>query len=499
MFFMLCGHKTNNNCLAELIPEFFYFPEFLLNLNGFYFGKMKGGTGRPLGDVVLPKWAKSAQDCINIHRDALEGPIVSASLHQWIDLIFGFKQQGKEAVEAVNVFYYLTYEGAVNLDAITDDNVRKATESQIDHFGQTPSQLLKKPHPPRDIQAVSSVDHLFSEKLRRSLRARFLELGKSGVVFIGVPETHVPSNLSVHLGLTERIITVDRQRVAACHRWVAAPPDAHPPFVFEIDPLLHQRRRIGIPFAPELPVLSSLFSVTDDGRTIISCGHWDNSFKLTVIDGAKQTQSVSWHKDIITCLSLGKDGRTLATGSKDTTLAIWQLQMRGNVHRVVERPSMILHGHNDEVTCVCINVELDVAVSGAKDGRCIIHSLRKGTFVRSMQPTNHALNLVSVAGDKIVTYTSFDLTVRLYSLNGELLSSFDTKERLNRLLVTREGRYFVMGGQQGTVSCRDARTLELVYRLPTESPVGTIELTNEEQHMLVGLENGKLLIISSEL
>ena len=30
------------------------------------------------------------------------------------------KQRGKEAEEACNVFYYLTYEGAVNLDQIED-------------------------------------------------------------------------------------------------------------------------------------------------------------------------------------------------------------------------------------------------------------------------------------------------------------------------------------------------------------------------------------------
>lgn len=31
-----------------------------------------------------------------------------------------FKQRGKEAEEACNVFYYLTYEGAVDLDQIQD-------------------------------------------------------------------------------------------------------------------------------------------------------------------------------------------------------------------------------------------------------------------------------------------------------------------------------------------------------------------------------------------
>lgn len=36
---------------------------------------------------------------------------MSTHLHEWIDLIFGYKQRGPAAEEALNVFYYCTYEG----------------------------------------------------------------------------------------------------------------------------------------------------------------------------------------------------------------------------------------------------------------------------------------------------------------------------------------------------------------------------------------------------
>ena len=53
------------------------------------------------------------------------------------------------AVDALNVFYYCTYEGAVNLDAIKNPEEREALEGMINNFGQTPCQLMKEPHPKR--------------------------------------------------------------------------------------------------------------------------------------------------------------------------------------------------------------------------------------------------------------------------------------------------------------------------------------------------------------
>lgn len=52
-------------------------------------------------------------------------------------------------VRATNVFYYLTYEGALNLNSIENATVREGLEQQMISFGQTPAQLMTEPHPPR--------------------------------------------------------------------------------------------------------------------------------------------------------------------------------------------------------------------------------------------------------------------------------------------------------------------------------------------------------------
>src|SRR5690606_13441626 len=64
-------------------------------------------------------------------------------------LIFGYKQQGEEAERANNLFYYLTYEGAVDLEQVADPRQRNAIEVQVQEFGQTPKQLFAGPHPAR--------------------------------------------------------------------------------------------------------------------------------------------------------------------------------------------------------------------------------------------------------------------------------------------------------------------------------------------------------------
>ena len=61
---------------------------------------------------------------INMHSCA-ELQVASQKLHAWLDLIFGVAQRGQAAKDACNVFYYLTYEGAADLDGITDPQQRR--------------------------------------------------------------------------------------------------------------------------------------------------------------------------------------------------------------------------------------------------------------------------------------------------------------------------------------------------------------------------------------
>uniref|UniRef100_A0A182QR41 WD repeat and FYVE domain-containing protein 3 n=1 Tax=Anopheles farauti TaxID=69004 RepID=A0A182QR41_9DIPT len=138
--------KQNMADVKELIPEFFYLPEFLENSNRFDLGTKQ--NGEILNNVVLPPWAKNdPREFIRMHREALECDYVSRHLHLWIDLIFGYKQQGQAAIDAVNVFHHLFYEGNVDIYNIEDPLQKSAAIGFINNFGQIPKQLFRKQHP----------------------------------------------------------------------------------------------------------------------------------------------------------------------------------------------------------------------------------------------------------------------------------------------------------------------------------------------------------------
>lgn len=141
--------RENMTDVRELIPEFFYLPEFLLNHNKYEFGSRQGGAA--IDTVELPPWAKGDPKIfIAKHREALESEQVSLHLHQWIDLVFGQKQRGEAALEATNVFHHLSYHGAKDLDTINDPVERLATIGIIHNFGQTPHQVFQRGHPARE-------------------------------------------------------------------------------------------------------------------------------------------------------------------------------------------------------------------------------------------------------------------------------------------------------------------------------------------------------------
>ncbi|KAM6967984.1 neurobeachin-like protein 2 [Aplochiton taeniatus] len=504
--------------VKELIPEFFYFPEFLENMNGFDLGSLQMSQ-HEVNDVLLPRWATSREDFIKKHRQALESEHVSSHLHQWIDLIFGCKQRGEEAVEALNVFYYCTYEGAVDLDAIANETERKALEGIISNFGQTPCQLLKEPHPTRMTAQNASRRQVRLDTVPPNL---FEQLDKLRpfveVVCDGLPlvQAVVPKNQnrSFMLQGSDVLVTVSGNGLIGTHSWLPYDKNIANYFTFTKDPTVANpktQRFLSGPFSPDVEIGSQVLVVSNDGRLLFSGGHWDSSLRVSQLGKGKLVGRICRHIDVVTCLALDLCGIYLISGSRDTSCMVWQvLQQGGFSSGMSPRPVQVLCGHDQEVTCVAISTELDMAVSGSKDGTIIVHSVRRGHFLRSLRPPGESCQSGQISGlqvgmeGHIVAQSALEgcavgkgkYSLHVYSVNGCLLASVSLEEKGTALYLVPD--FVILGTLQGHLQIRELHSLKLaVTPLALKVPVRSVSVTKENSHILVGLEDGKLIVVGA--
>ncbi|KAM6452892.1 neurobeachin-like protein 2 isoform 3-T3 [Liasis olivaceus] len=506
--------------VKELIPEFFYFTDFLENQNGFDLGSLQISNEK-VGDVVLPRWATSPEDFIHKHQQALESEYVSAHLHEWIDLIFGYKQRGPAAVEALNVFYYCTYEGAVDLDAIADETQRKAVEGIISNFGQTPCQLLKEPHPAR-LSAENASKRLsrldtYSPNVFENLdqlKSFFVEGISDRIPLVQAVVPKSQSHSFMTQGSPDMMVTVSANGLLGTHSWLPYDKNISNYFSFTKDSTVSNpktQRYLHGPFAPGAELSSKSLVVSHDGKLLFSGGHWDNSLRVTSLSKGKVVGHISRHLDVVTCLALDLCGIYLISGSRDTTCLVWQVLQQGGLScGLAPKPVQVLYGHEDEVTCVGISTELDMAVSGSKDGTILVHTIRRGQFMKSLRPPCESSlpvtisNLVVGHEGQIVVQTIVGgraslkdkFALHLYSVNGKHLSSVPLDEQVTSMCVTED--FVVLGTLQCSLQIRDLRRLQpAIPSLIMKVPIHSVSVTKEKSHILVGLEDGKLIVVSA--
>ncbi|CAK9238386.1 unnamed protein product, partial [Sphagnum troendelagicum] len=507
---------TNTSDVKELIPEFFYLPEFALNTNDYYLGEKQ--DGELLSDVVLPAWAKgSAEEFVQKNREALESEYVSEHLHEWVDLIFGYKQRGQPAVEATNVFYHLTYEG-FDLEALDNPVECAAVEDQIANFGQTPIQLFKKKHHKRG-PAIPIARPLYYAPASITLTSIIPSMQSSPLMFVGL--------------IDSRVVTVNSQLTVNVRPWITPSIQGGGSFTFSSQDSLYSigadvalSRRLGGRFAEDVEVTPGCFGTLQvrSSSFLLTCGHWDNSFKVISLSDGRMVQSNRQHTDIVTCLSVAVDGSVVVTGSCDTTVMVWDIELTsGSIHRrvsrfressshsektskpevvvILDKPRHVLCGHDDSVTCIAVRVELDIVVSGSKDTTCILHTLRDGTYVRSLRhPNGSAITMLAVSQHGLlVMYSKDDLSLYVFSINGKLLAHAECKAHVNCMDISDCGDFLVCGGKQGQVVVRSMHTLEVVRLYDgTGVPISALAVTPEDC-FIVGTEDGSLLTYSLEI
>jgi Beige/BEACH domain/WD domain, G-beta repeat len=379
--------SENLQDVRELIPEFYYLPDFLVNTNHFDFGETQ--RGKTVHDVTLPKWAKDdPKRFVRINRQALESEYVSRNLHLWLDLVFGHKQRGDEAIACLNTFVHVTYEGEVDIDSMTDPVQRQSTIAQIQNFGQTPSRLERKPFPQRTMVLIVK-----DNAIDFSSVAALVHLTPPLCV-VGAPSRIRLSHVCTEQCRIGRVGVSDTA-------------------IGEISYAKGQLLAVPKLCALAIPMKKYFsFGGVNNGVTVHAAaitGRFREVNKLLSIHD-------DMHRSPIVAAKASLNGDWLVTGSVDSTIRVWfydgtQLHLQAT-----------FCGHDgSRITCIDVSVECGVIVTGCSHGRVLLWDLRTLTFVRALQAKGDKATLSASINHKTETLLLWWTLSCLHSTSTGLL------------------------------------------------------------------------------
>jgi len=401
------GAWSNASDVRELTPEWFCAPEFLLNQQRLPLGRTQAGA--QVDDVLLPPWARGeAAAVVRANAAALECDAVSAHLGAWVDLVFGSSQRGEKAVERLNVFFHLTYEGAVDLERVEGARERTALADQIAMFGQTPAQIFSRsvglrdaplrrepsplagsrtaeweaelsPEPP--LELLADVAALPSSPPAPPSPVLLISApwdGQQGRVLAattsGLAGAHLllrPAQTRVDVGaFTFGAVPGPAAAEAGRCAYALRPCSPPEPAITRLPPTAAQLSPLHPALVCELPGLVGL----------LAGGSWDG--RLWAQRAGDSRAAPVWatraHADLVCCVAA--DAATVATGSLDASVCLWEARAGG---AQPYQPRLVLPGHEAAVRSVALCETMDVLVSASVGLRAaesgpllLIHSIR---------------------------------------------------------------------------------------------------------------------------
>lgn len=495
---VLAGHAD----VKELIPEFYQSSgEFLVNRLNLPLGVKQDKT--KVVDVDLPPWAKGPKDFIRKCREALECPYVSENIHYWIDLIFGYKQQGEEAWKANNVFYYLTYEGAVDLDSITDPNERASLESQILEFGQTPKQLFASPHPKRGgarilmspsqpIDMINGVSNLDMRKFEPFL----MEDVDQEVVISDSKVTSEEQPATPQWGMFETLDKDSNHRLHKdCVTSVRLSLDGKSVFSVSQDTQLkmfslhdkQQARSINL----SSMALSSC-AIMPDSKTIV-VGSWDNNIYIYSVEYGRVTDTVRGHDDAISCLCWN-DG-ILVTASWDSTVKVWRFVPECNGKKASSPELLTELDHDTEVNSVDLHPTNTLVVTGTTDGHVLLWNVDKRVIVNEHEAHGSTVHTVAFSPDgQRILSCGADQCIRVLDVQtGTELYSKDLDDEIR--CAVWDGQLVIAGGTSGQLHIWNLLNDQEVRRVEGhQGPVRSVDVSSDGMTVVTGGEDNQVIL-----
>lgn len=208
--------------------------------------------------------------------------------------------------------------------------------------------------------------------------------------------------------------------------------------------------------AHPMPINALAFS--PDGLTL-AAGSDDHTITLWDMTG-NQRQTFTGHEAPITSLQFSPDGRLLVSGSADQTVRIWDAAT-GTLLQT-------LTGHQDGVTTVAFSPDSNLVASGSYDNTVRLWRVADGSPVRTLEAQGLAIADLAFSPDgRTLAVASWDNTITLWRVNdGTLLHTLSGhQDGVTSLVFISDGRLLASGSGDRTIKLWDVAHGTLVKTL----------------------------------
>jgi len=184
--------------------------------------------------------------------------------------------------------------------------------------------------------------------------------------------------------------------------------------------------------------------------------------KVNTTQVSQTVFTLSGYTAPISTIVISPDGQTLASGSDDKTIKLWNLKT-GKLLRT-------LTGHKEKVTSLVFSPDGKTLVSSSLDNTIKLWNVQTGKLNRNL--TGHSSAVISIAispDGKTLSSSSYDKTLRLWNLsNGRLVHTF--KVFATAVVMSPDGRNLISGNEDGTIKRWNLRTRRLIANLVPPKP-----------------------------
>jgi WD40 repeat protein len=189
-----------------------------------------------------------------------------------------------------------------------------------------------------------------------------------------------------------------------------------------------------------------------DGKTLAS-GSWDDTIKLWEVSSGQEIRALLGHDSYVTSVTFSPDGKTLASGSRDKTIRLWNVITGEEVRK--------LSGHSGFVSAVAFSRDGRTLVSASWDKTAKLWDVATGQDLLTF--SGHVGYVTSAAfspdGQTLATGGS-DKTIRLWTVsNGQEFRTLSGHaDEVTTLAFSPNGRIIASGSNDDTIKLWDTAT-----------------------------------------